>query len=365
LVDETGDLSILDRAVPFFESDETGSVWQHLIRCMRYLAGDLGANGLCNQRIADWNDGLEATHEAGERESVMVSQQFCYGLLQMERMAGLIGDTAVSKEARQIYDTFARRINDVAWDGQWYVRTICGDGYRIGSSQNNEGRIFVNTQSWAILSRIAPPDRAQSCMDAVEEWLNEPIGYRICAPAFTQYDPRVGKISNGMPGHIENAGCYCHASAFKGVADCVAGRSEKAWETLLKLAPDNPNNPVSQSKIEPFSFTNSYSSVPHCYGQAGYPWRTGTAGWATLLLIEHILGARRNFAGLEIDPCITKTIPHVKITRRFRGALYHIALDNTAGRCIGVREVSINGEKITGNILPDKRQGEHQVQVVI
>lgn len=365
LVDETGDLGILDREVPYFDSPEKGTVWNHLVRGMRYLAGDLGKNGLCNQRIADWNDGLEATREAGDRESVMVSQQFCYGLREMERLAKRIGDAAVRDEAAELYKTFAKRINEVAWDGRWFVRTICADGYRIGSRKNREGQIFINTQSWAILSGIAPADRALSCMDAVEELLRAPIGYRICAPAFTQYDPRVGKISNGMPGFIENAGCYCHAAAFKAVADCVAGRAENAWQTLLMLSPSNPANPISDSMLEPFSFTNSFSSVPYRHGVAGYPWRTGTAGWATVLLVEHILGARRHFDGLMLAPCLTKTVPHAKISRRFRGATYHISLDNTAGRCQGTTRITVDGNPISGNILPVFQTGEHQVEVII
>ncbi len=365
LLKEGGDMSLLEKEVPYFESDETGTVWDHMLRALRFLAGDLGAHGLCNQHHADWNDGLEATEESGERESVMVTQQLCYGLREVQEIARLIGETAVEEECRALYAQFAKRLNEVAWDGEWYVRTICGDGYRIGSQANKEGKIFLNTQSWAVLSGIAPAERAALCMKSVDEHCMTEIGYRICNPPFSEFDPRVGRMSDSIPGHVENGGCYCHAAGFKGVADCVLGRAEEAWETFVKTAPDNPKNPISVSQMEPFSFTNSYSMCEYVYGRSGYPWRTGTAGWMTVLMIEWILGARRSHAGLLIDPCLTSTVPHARVTRRFRGATYEIDLDNSAGRCKGATSISVDGQRIEGNVLPDFSEGTHRVEVII
>lgn len=365
LVEESGDMGLLDKVVPYFESSDKGSVWDHMLRAMRFLATDLGQNGLCNQHHADWNDGLEATKESGERESVMVTQQLCHGLLQVRMLAERRGDSAVVAEATQMHETFSKRLNDVAWDGDWYIRTICGDGYRIGSKANKEGKIFQNTQSWAVFGRIAPDQRLRAAMAAVDKYIETDVGYRICWPAFSEYDPRVGKMSNSMPGHVENGGCYCHAAGFKGVADCMLGRPEEAWRTFVKTAPDSPWNPVSQSEMEPFSFTNSYSQVPLAYGRSGYPWRTGTAGWLTVLLVEWILGARRSLDGLLIDPCLSKTLKTAKVRRTFRGATYEIALDNRAGRCTGATEIRMDGQKITGNLLPVMKDGVHKVEVII
>ncbi|MFO7956811.1 MAG: hypothetical protein R6X33_06890 [Candidatus Brocadiia bacterium] len=365
LIKESGDLSLLEKEVPYFESDETDNVWDHMLRAMRFLCDDLGRNGLCDQHHADWNDGLEATREAGERESVMVTQQLCFGLRRVAELARLIGETGVQEEAERRYAEFKRRLNEVAWDGEWYVRTICGDGYRIGSRENEEGQIFLNTQSWAVLSGIAPEERARRCMQAVDERLETDVGYRIVSPPFSEYDPRVGRMSNSTPGQAENGGCYNHAAGFKGVADCMLGRAEKAWETFLKVAPDNPKNPVTVSKNEPFCFTNSYSLVPYVYGQAGNPWRTGTASWFSVLLVEWILGARRSHEGLIIDPCLSRTIPEARVVRTFRGAAYDIRLDNKAGRCTGTTSVKVDGEALEGNVVPVFGGGKHKVEVII
>jgi cellobiose phosphorylase len=365
LIKESGRVALLEEEVPYFESDEVGTVWDHMLRAMRFLAGDLGQNGLCNQHHADWNDGLEATPESGERESVMVTQQLCYGLREVEELARMIGETEVEAECRQRYDEFARRLNDVAWDGEWYVRTICGDGYRIGSKNNKEGSIYLNAQSWAVLSGIAPDERAQLCMQGVDRHLETDVGYRICNPPYTEYDPRVGRMSNSIPGHVENGGCYNHAAGFKGVADCVLGRAEQAWRTWVKVAPDNPQNPVTVSTVEPFCFTNSYSLSRYAYGKAGNPMRTGTAAWLTILLVEWVLGARRSYEGLLIDPCLTKGIEHAGVVRTFRGARYDIELDNSAGRCKGATSIKMDGQTVEGNVLPVLEGGEHKVEVVI
>jgi cellobiose phosphorylase len=367
MVKESGDFSLLNEKVPFYESKEKGSVWEHMIRAVKYLSQDLGKNKLCNQRHADWNDGLEATAAAGERESIMVSQQLCYDLNEIRILAEILDDRKTADWASKLYKIFSDRINKAAWDGDWYVRTICGDGYKIGSKKSKEGRIFINSQTWAVLSGIASPDRAEKCMNSLEKYLGCDLGYMLVHPGFSKYDPRVGRMSNTMPGSNENGGCYCHAAGFKGVADCVLKRPEKAWETFVKTAPDNPKNPISRSRLEPFCFTNAFSNVEYVYGRAANPWSTGTAAWFTILMIEWILGARRDYKGLLIDPCLTKKIPFAKITRNFRGAKYEIDIDNSAGRCTGVRKIILDGKEISGNtITPDSKQNLcHKVKVII
>jgi len=342
LLKESGDFSLLEREVPFFQSSARASVWEHALRAMRFLASDTGAHGLCDQHHADWNDGLEATAEAGDRESVMVSMQFCAGLREIAEIARRIGDSSVEAEAAQLYQEFKHRINSVAWDGEWYVRTLCGDGYRIGSKDCEFGQIYLNTQSWAVISGVADDARARAIMAKVDEILETDIGYRICFPPYARYDARVGRMSNSMPGANENGGCYNHAAGFKGVADCLLGRAEQAWRTFTKVTPDSPENPIARSGAEPFSYVNSYSSVPHVYGKSGYAWRTGTSGWMALLLIEYIIGARRGYDRLEIKPCLPAALPEVRLQRRFRGQLHDIHIRQTSPN--SAPEITVNGQ---------------------
>ncbi len=364
-IQETGDFSILDERVPYFESKDVGTVWDHLQRSYRHLSSDLGKRGLCLQHHADWNDGLEPSAKTGARESVMVSEQLCAGLLEMATLADRRQDKATAAECRKLHREMAAKINQAAWDGEWYSRTICEDGFALGSHKNAEAKIFVNTQSWAVLGQVADTARLQQCMASVDKFLNKPEGIPICDPACSTFDERIGRFTTVMPYSNENGGCYNHAAGFKAVADCMLGRAEEVWDTFVKVAPDNPENPVSQSGVEPFSFTNSYSRVPITPGRSGYAWQTGTAAWFTVALVEWILGARRSYDGLLISPCLTKRIPHAKLRRSFRGAIYEIELDNTAGRCIGTQSIVVDGKPISGNLLPVVKDGVHQVQVVI
>lgn len=363
LIQETGNFELLNRTVPFLESNQSASVWEHALRAMRFLANDTGANGLCDQHHADWNDGLEATEEAGARESVFVTMQLCYGLREMAALARRIGDSAVAQEADASYNIFKERLNTVAWDGEWYTRTHCGDGYVIGSKNCAYGRIYLNTQSWAVLSGVAGGERAQDIMRKVDELLETDIGFRICDPAYAHYDPRVGRMSNSMPGANENGGCYNHAAGFKAVADCMLGRAEQAWRTFVKVTPDSPHNPISQSGAEPFSFVNSYSSVPQIYGASGYAWRTGTSGWMAQLLIEYILGARRHYDGLYIDPCLPRALPKAKLLRRFRGAVYEIALQKSPAP-LAKPIIHLNGNLLDGQLVPVQPNGNHTISVL-
>ncbi len=190
------------------------------------------------------------------------------------------------------------------------------------------------------------------------------IGHRLShlLSAFQQTRRARRAFVDGLPGDIENGGCYNHAAGFKGVADCILGRPEQAWETFRKIAPDNP---VSHSGNEPFAFVNLFFAHEYSYGKPFYPWRTGTAAWFTILIVEWILGARRHHAGLMIDPCLTRTVPMARVVRKFCGATFDIRLDNRAGCCRGTRSIHCDGQLVEGNILPDYREGRHQVDMVI
>ena len=365
VIKESGDFSLLDEALPYCDAPEPESVWQHMLRAMRFLVNDTGIHGLCDQHFADWNDGLEPSEKTGDRESVMVTQQLCLGLLEVAEIARRRRECEIEKYAQQWHSHFSRVLNEVAWDGEWYVRSLCADGYALGSAEAEEGRIFIETQCWAVLSQTAPDGRGLSCLQAVDRHLENDYGISIAGPAFTRFDERIGKFSSSRPHYAENGGCYNHAAGFKGVADCMLGRAEEAWRTYLKVAPGSPWNPISNSRAEPFSFTNCFSPMDEHPGLAMYPWRTGTAAWFTQLLVEWILGARRHFDGLLIDPCMPKALPEARLTRSFRGAVFDIHLDNTSLRGRGVRELWLDGEQIAGTLLPAFASGRHCVRVVI
>jgi cellobiose phosphorylase len=292
----------------------------------------------------------------------MVTQQLCLGLLEVAELARRRNEPAIEREALDAHAHFHKLLNEVAWDGAWYVRTLCSGGYTMGSDANAEGKIFMNTQSWAVLSGTAPAERAASAMAAVDRMIETDFGFSIAAPAFTKFDERIGKFSASRPYLTENGGCYNHAAGFKGVADCMLGRAEEAWRTYLKVAPGSPWNPISNSRVEPFSFTNCYSLIPQHPGFAHYPWRTGTAAWFTQLLIEWILGVRRHYDGLLIDPCLPASLPRVRVVRTYRGAVFDVTIWNRPGGGKNPASIHLDGVKIEGCLLP-VTPGRHEVTV--
>ncbi len=364
-IQQTGDFSFLQKKVRWLDDPEPATVWEHLRRALAWTIQDTRVHGLCDLRAGDWNDGLSPRGDTGGRESVMVTQQLCHGLLEVAELAERIGERAYAAECRAHHAEFARRINEHAWDGEWYKRVLCDDGYALGSHNAEEGKIFINSQSWAVLGQVAPPERAVQCMDSLEKLLGLDIGYRTVWPPFSKFNARVGGSSTVFPGNIENGSSYNHAVGFKAVADCVLGRPEHAWDTFRKIAPDNPANPITRSKMEPFAFSNKFYADDYHYGETLYAWNTGTGAWFTMLLVEYILGVRRGYDGLRLQPCLTKRIPHARVVRRFRGATFDIRLDNSAGRCTGLTRLKINGQPVSGNQLPDLRTGTHVVEAVI
>lgn len=366
LIKESGDFSLLERPLGFLDSNERTPVWDHLCRALRFLCGDTGGHGLCDQHFADWNDGLEPSDLTGARESVMVTQQLACGLLEMETLARRIGDDETASFAREQYEAFKRRLNEVAWDGAWYLRTLCENGPPLGTHASDQARIFLNTQSWAVLSRTAEGERARTCMRSVDALLETDIGYAIVHPPCHRFDERIGRFSGMLPGHATNGGAYCHAAGFKAVADCMLGRAEEAWRTFQKVAPGSPWNPPERSKTEPFAWTNCYEAIPQIYGESVYAWRTGTAAWFTMALVEWMFGIRRDYDGLRVDPCLSVQLPQVELWRHFRGADYHVMIDNHAGRRTGTRSITVDGQALEGNRLPVFADGQrHEVHVVI
>ena len=366
LIKESGDYSLLDKQVPFLQSNETGTVWEHMLRAMRVLTGELGPNGLCVMRDVDWNDSFQGTDDTPARESVMITQLLCAGLLELEALSTRIGADDIVAEARAGYETFKARLNDLCWDGRWYIRALAADGRRLGSSEEKEGKIFLNTQTWAVLSKTASPERARASFAAVDEMLDHELGTLTCFPAYSKWDPTVGQLSTTTPGSGTNGGCYQHAGAFKIVADCMLGRGEQAWGSVQKILPGSDTNPLAQSGCAPFAITNSATVNPTSYGQMATIWRTGTSAWIAVAVLEWILGVRRDYDGLLIDPCLPSHMSKARVRWRFRGAIYDIRIDNTAGRNRGVTRTTVDGKKIPGRHLPVFADGQvHNVRIVI
>ena len=368
LIKETGDFGILDTMIEW-QDGGSATVMEHVKAAVNRLILDKGKNGLVRIYFADWNDALNITTDP-EAESVMLSHQFCLALLELKELLEKKGDYDYAAKIAEEYKLLKQSINDHAWDGAWYMRAL-SDVENIGSRNSEGSKIYLNAQTWAVLGEVTDEERLPLVLKSVDQ-MEHDFGFPLNLPPYPKYLPNVGRMSGMLPGLFENGGVYCHATGFKILMDCKVGRGSKALETLKKIMPDSKKNPSMRSGAEPYVFTNCYSTNPGYYGKSYQSWTTGTSAWCMMGLYEGILGIKRDYDGLKIDPCFPKEWEKAEVTRHFRDADYHIIIHNPQHLEKGNLKVCIDGNlsdeknSETGYLLPDFRDGRiHEIYVTI
>lgn len=357
LIKEAGDKSILELPVAWQDGGEA-PVLEHVKAAVSRLLDDRGRNGLVRIFFADWNDALNIPPEE-KAESVMLSEQFCLALRELAALSDWLGDRDYAAFCRGAYAEMAEAVNRAAWDGGWYCRALAPTE-NIGSKDSKGSKIYLNAQTWAVLADIVPAERLDAVVKAVDG-MEQDFGFPLNDPPYRGYDPMVGRMSGMLPGLFENGGVYCHASAFKLLMDCKLGRGDDALRTMKKLMPDSEYNPSARSGAEPYVFTNCYATHPKYYGRSYQSWTTGTSAWSLRCLYEGILGVKRDFAGLRIEPAFPSDWDKAEMTRRFRGADYHIRY-----RRGEKKEILVDGKRIEGTLIPDFRDGKtHRVEIAL
>jgi cellobiose phosphorylase len=367
---ETGDLAFLDEVIPYYEKDkeerplESGAVLDHMRRAIEFTQQDVGAHGLPLLGFADWNDPTNLPIGA---ESLFVANLYGKALLEMIELARYLGDGEAATKYTAYYETMKRRVNEHAWDGEWYVRYFDHDGSPIGSHVNSVGQIYVNGQSWPIISGFAPPDRAKAALDAVYRRLNTSKGIKASTPGYNGYDPAKGGITTYPPGTKENSGIFLHTNPWVIIAETLVGNGERAFEYYDQINPAAKNDQIDEFECEPYVYPQNILGDEHPqFGLARNSWLSGTASWAYQAGVQYILGIRPTYTGLEIDPCIPSAWEGFRVRRTFRGAIYEIEVKNPGRVCKGVKSVTVNGEAIQGNVIPLLGNDRvHHVEVIL
>ncbi|MBN1939329.1 MAG: glycosyl transferase family 36 [Candidatus Aminicenantes bacterium] len=358
-VKETGDFAILDRDEPFLDGPP-GPVLDHLLAVVGFASTNVGKHGLPVFGRGDWNDTLDYIGGAEGGESVWGGMFYAAMLDRIVSLLEFRGGTA--GEIRAVRDAFRKAVEDHCWDGNWYIRAYGENDRRIGSSENAAGKIFLNTQSWAVIAGL--PDRARlvRALDSAREHLNCDFGPKICAPAFQDIDPKIGLITRCVRGKKENAAVFCHPVPWLIQAECLLGRGGRAADYFRTLLPDRVDSNIFIA--EPYVFSQYITSDEHeSPGRASHSWQTGTAAWMYRIAYDWILGVRPTYGGLMIDPCVPAGWRSFKVERVFRGCRYRVEISNPDGREHGVLEITADGRKITGNILPLSGAPECRVRV--
>jgi cellobiose phosphorylase len=361
---ETGDYTMLEQKYRYFDGGE-GTVYEHCVKALDYIRRESGRFGLPLLKCGDWNDCLMGSNKTGV--SVWLAIFYHINLMEMQELATRTGRTADAARFLAQARALAEAINTHAWDGRWYLMAFDDEGGVIGGHTEEEGRIYLNPQTWAILAGIAPPERARQSMAAVEELMDTPFGIPLLAPPYTHDQERIGVISRMAAHEHHNGGIWNHAVTWAILAECRIGRPDRALELYRRLMPAYLSQQWPDYTAEPYSYTSftnpAGSGEP---GRCGTGWNTGTVCWIYRVLLEGFAGLTAEFDGLKVNPCLPTGWRTISVKRPYRGGVYQITIEDPKGVSRGVAEMTVNGTKIAGDRLPILPAGEvAQVRVVL
>ena len=382
-IKETGDFSILDEPVPF--DNQPGSevsLFEHLRISFNHVVENLGPHLLPLIGRADWNDCLnlncfswdpnesfqttENKTEGSKAESLMIAGLFVVCGRDYVELCLQMGLTDEANRAQNCIHQMEEAVKKHGWDGEWYLRAYDYFGRKVGSKENEEGKIFIESQGWCSMAGIGLEEgMVQKALDSVKKYLDCEHGIVLNHPAFTRYLVEYGEISSYPAGYKENAGIFCHNNPWIIIGETVLGRGDYAWDYYRKICPSYTEERSALHKVEPYVYSQMIAGKDAARpGEGKNSWLTGTAAWNYYAITQYILGIKPAYEGLEINPCIPSAWKEYQVKRRFRGATYDITVLNPHGVCKGIRSIELDGEKIAGNIVKHQ-PGLHQVIVTL
>jgi cellobiose phosphorylase len=384
-IKETGDYKILDEMVPFDNDMSVArTLFDHLTVSFNHVTNNLGPNRLPLIGRADWNDCLnlncfsndpnesfqttENKTEGSKAESVMIAGLFViYGNDYVE-LCNKLGKKDEAARAKKHVDAMVATIKKHGWDGDWFIRAYDYYGKKIGSKENEESKIFIESNGWCTMAGIGKEEgMCEKALNAVKERLDSQYGIVLNNPAFTKYYIEYGEISSYPAGYKENAGVFCHNNPWIMIGETVIGRGNHAWEYYKKICPSYLEDISDLHKTEPYVYAQMVAGKDAFKpGEAKNSWLTGTASWNFYAVTQFILGIKPQYEGLQVDPCIPSNWSGFTVTRKFRGATYNIKVTNPSKVQKGVKKITVNGKEVTGNIIPLQAAGKtYNVEVAM
>ncbi|MBN1986562.1 MAG: glycosyl transferase [Prolixibacteraceae bacterium] len=382
-IKETGDFSILDEMVPY-NNDENKArpLLDHLNRSFLYVVNNLGPHGLPLIGRADWNDCLNLNcfstnpdesfqttenKSGGVAESLMIAGMFVvYG----KEYAGLLKKIGKAKEAANVHaeaKKMEKAITEHGWDGKWFLRAYDFCGNKVGSHQNNEGKIFIESNGFCSMAGIGGEKGwPQMALNSVKKYLDCEYGIVLNHPSYTEYELSKGEITSYPEGYKENGGIFCHNNPWIIIGETEAGNGDRAFEYYRKICPSYLEEISDLHRTEPYVYAQMIAGKDAWKpGEAKNSWLTGTAAWNFFAISQHILGIRPNYDGLVINPCIPKEWDGFSMQRKFRGTVYNIKILNPSHVSKGVKEMWIDGVQTKGNTIPLQTKTNCEVLVVM
>ncbi|MBQ3765600.1 MAG: glycosyl transferase [Bacteroidales bacterium] len=339
---ETGDFSILDEPVPFDnEPGSEKSLLEHLQVSFDHVVNNLGPHGLPLIGRADWNDCLnlncfsdnpddsfqttENKTEGSRAESLMIAGLFVVEGKDFAELLDRIGRP--SDAVREAVGSMEKAVKLYGWDGGWFLRAYDYFGRKIGSAENDEAKIFIESQGWCTMARIgAEEGLCDKALDSAKRLLDSEHGLVLNYPAFTGYRIEYGEISSYPQGYKENAGIFCHNNPWVIIGEALAGRADDAWDHYCKISPAFIRD-QELHKVEPYVYCQMVAGKEAFRpGEGKNSWLTGTAAWNWYAVTQFLLGIRPQYDGLLVKPCLPENFGPFKVRRRFRDAVYELTI---------------------------------------
>lgn len=352
IIKETGDISLLGEEVKF-NNGNTASVYEHIRRSVDFLYNFKGLYGLVRIWGGDWNDCVNYAGLGGKGVSVWLSIAWCYANRRFIELAKMLGKDDDVKMFTDRGKEMAELIEKYGWDekGGYYIYARTDDDIIMGSSECEEGKIFLISQLWSVFAGLP---RAKEAMDRAEEILETPIGIRLAYPAYSHQYPYIGSMAEKEPGVQDNGGIYLHPSAWKLAVDSLLRRPDRVEEGIKKMLPANKEY-GGEKCGEPYAMYNSYFAPETGYraGTPGQSWRTASSSWMLKSVVEYVFGLHAEIEGLRICPCLPLSWKESSIKKIFRGCVYDITFkcDGSGSDVVGIK---VNGESVSykDNIIP-------------
>lgn len=359
-IKETGEFGFADERLSYADGGE-GSVYEHMMKILDFSDREVGQNGICKGLRADWNDCLNL----GGGESALVTFLHVWALKNFLELARYRKDVQTVNKYENMLEKVLRVCDDKLWDEQWFIRGVTKSGRRIGTMQDTEGKIHLESNVWAVLSGAASREKGIQAMDSVNYYLYTPYGIMLNGPAYTRPDEEIGFVTRVYPGLKENAAIFCHPNPWAWAAECVLGRGDRAMKFYNALCPCRQNDMIEIREAEPYSYCQFVIGRSHTgFGRARHPFMTGTGGWAYFSATRYMLGIRPGFDHMEIDPCIPGNWDGFEAERTWRGASYRIAVENPDHVMKGVKQILVDGKRCRK--IPVFPAGStHEVKVIM
>ena len=366
-LNETNNLNFLNSKIEYYDKQKVKeTLYQHSLKAIDKVLSRLSKRGIPLIGAGDWNDGLSAVGLEMKGESVWLAEFLYYILVEFQDIAKRKNDSLRLKKLESAAKKLQIAFEKHAWDGEWFYRGTKDSGELFGSKKNKQGSIYLNPQTWSVISGIANPDKQKKAMDSVKKYLLKKNGTLLLYPAYSIPDKYIGYLSRYAPGRRENGGVYTHAATWSIWAYSKIGDSKTAYEVFKRISPINNGMNADEYTAEPYVTPGNIDGPDSpFYGKGGWTWYTGSAAWYQKIIVDWILGIRAEKDGLLVDPSIPKEWDGFSIKRNFRGTTFNIKVINENHVSKGVEKIEVDDKLIEGNILKGVKSKAVKVKVYL